>query len=228
MNRKVRLIVALVVTVALLGGGLLGAVAFAQTPTPPTGQTPGDVFWTTLASKLNVSVDTLKAAFRDAAKAAVAQSLKDGKLKQGQADKLNQRIDTMPLDQPPVPFLPHRKDPAPKGRLALEASKLMLNAAANVLGIGPDDLMKELRDGMTLAQIAQQKGVDPDKLKKAMLDTVNARIDQAVKNGKLSQDQANELKARIAERLDLTKRFPLPGPKLPQGRGPKPPKPPKP
>jgi len=239
MNRNLKLVLASAAAVALLGGGLLGAVAFAQTPTPPAGQTPGDVFWTTLASKLGVSVDTLKAAFRDAAKAVVAQRVKDGALKQDVADQLNQRIDKMPLNQPPFPTLraPERKGPSPQEKLMAQATKLMLDAAANALDMSPRDLMGELRDGMTLAEIAQQKGVDSNKVKTAMLTVVNTRIDEAVKNGKLTEDKAKELKAKIAEKLDLTQRFPLPDkpkspqgrwPKSPQGRWPKSPAPPKP
>lgn len=230
MNLK--LMLASVVAVVLLGSGLLGAAAFAQTPTPPTGQTPpggdlrpGDVFWTTLASKLGVSVDSLKAAFRDAAKAVVAQRVKDGTLrvKQDVADKLNQRIDKMPLNQPPFPVVPQRKGPSPKEKLTFQAGNLMLDTAANVLGMSPRDLMKELRNGMTLAEIAQQKGVDPNKVKTAMLAAVNTRIDEAVKNGKITEDKAKELESKIAEKLDLTQRFPLPGKaKSPQGRWPKP------
>jgi ribosomal protein S20 len=36
------------------------------------------------------------------------------------------------------------------------------------------------------------------------------RIDQAVKNGRLKQTQADQLKAQLAEKLDLSKPFPLP------------------
>ena len=89
----------------------------------------------------------------------------------------------------------------------------MLDTAANTLGMSPRDLLGELRDGLTLAEIAQQKGVDPNKLKTAMLAAVNARIDEAVKNGRLTQDKADELKAQLAEKLDLSKRFPLRKPK---------------
>jgi uncharacterized membrane protein len=131
MQRRTKLIIASVAAVILLGGGLAGAIAFAQTPTPPTGQTPGDVFWTTLASKLSVSADTLKAAFRDAAKAVVAQRVQAGKLSQDQADQLNQRIDKLPLDRPPLPILPLKRGSSPQEKIATAVSKLMSDTAAN-------------------------------------------------------------------------------------------------
>jgi len=69
--------------------------------------------------------------------------------------------------------------------------------------MSPRDLVKQLRDGLTLGQIAQQKGVDPNKVKAAMLSVLTARIDAAVKNGKLTQDRAAELKARLEKQVDL-------------------------
>jgi len=219
MNRMTKTLIASLMAVVLLGSGLLGGVALAQTPTPPNppssqsaeSPSPGDVFWSALAAKLNVSVDNLKAAFRDAAKAVVAQLVKDGKLPQAQADKLNQRIDKLPLKGMPLPILPQRKGPTPQQRIAAAASRLMLDTAANTLGMSSSDLQGELRDGLTLAEITQQKGIDLSKLKTAMLAAANTRIDEAVKNGRLTQDKANELKAKLAEKLDLSKRFPLPG-----------------
>jgi hypothetical protein len=221
MNRITKTLIASLMAIVLLGSGLLSGVSLAQTPTPPippssqpaTPPSPGDVFWSALAAKLNVSVDNLKAAFRDAAKTVVAQLVKDGKLTQTQADKVNQRIDKLPLNSIPVPILPQRKGPTPQQRIAAATRKLMLDTAANTLGMSPSDLQGELRDGLTLAEIAQQKGVDPNKLRTAMLAAANTRIDEAVKNGTLhvTQDQADALKAQLAEKLDLSKRFPLPG-----------------
>ena len=227
MNRRTKTLIASLMAVVLLGSGLWGGVALAQTPTPPNppssqaaaSPSPGDVFWSALAAKLGTNIDNLKAALRDAAKAVVAQRVKENKLTQTQADQLNQRIDKMPLKGMPLPILPQRKGPTPQQKITAAAGKLMLDTAANTLGLSPRDLQGELRDGLTLAEIAQQKGVAPDKVKTAMLTATNARIDEAVKNGKLAQDKADELKAKLAEKLDLSKRFPLPGkPKPPKSK----------
>ena len=221
MNQMTKTLIASVMAVVLLG--LFSSVSLAQTPTPPNPPSsqqaappsPGDVFWAALAAKLNVSVDNLKTAFREAAKAVVADLVKDGKLTQTQTDKLNQRIDQLPLKGMPLPILPQRKGPTPQQRTATAARKLMLDTAANTLGMSPNDLQGELHDGLTLAEIAQQKGIDPNKLKTAMLTAANTRIDEAVKNGKLTQDKADQLKTQLAEKLDLSKPFPLPKPQKP-------------
>jgi polyhydroxyalkanoate synthesis regulator phasin len=221
MKRWTKFSVAMTVVVVLLAGGAFALVASAQAPTPPAGSTPGDVFWATLAAKLNVSQDTLKSAVRDAAKAVVAEGVKAGKFNQEQADKLNQRIDKLPLNQVPLPMMPLQRGPSPQQKMQAERLKVMLDSAANTLGMSPSDLIKELRDGLTLGQIAQQKGVDPNKVRAAMLSVLTERIDQAVKNGKMTQDKANELTAKLEKQVDLNKRFQLPG-KSPQDKPPKP------
>ena len=164
-----------------------------------------------MAAKLNVSQDALKSAFRDAAKAAVAEGVKAGRFKQEQADKLNQRIDKLPLDRVPFFSMPSRRGPSLQQKAQTQLLRVMLDSAANTLGMSPRGLTKQLRDGLTLGQIAQQKGVDPNKVKAAMLSVLTARIDEAVKNGKLSQDRATELKARLEKQVDLHKRLHLPG-----------------
>jgi polyhydroxyalkanoate synthesis regulator phasin len=220
MNRTTKITVAVVAAVVLLATGVLAVTAFAQTP---TGQTPGDVFWSTLASKLNVSQDALKSAVREAAKAVVAQTVKDGKLKQDAADKLNQKIDQMPLDKVPFPITPAKRAAA-RNTAQAESLRQMLDTAANTLNISRSDLLAELRDGLTLGQIAQQKGFDPNKLKAAMLAVPYTRIDEAVKNGKLTQDKANEMKAKLDKGIDLNKRIQVPGqaPAKPQSKSTKP------
>ena len=204
MKRWLKFAIAIAVVVVLLAGGAFALVASAQTPTPPIGRKPGDVFWATLAAKLNVSQDALKSAIRDSAKAVVAEAVKAGKVKQEQADKLSQRIDKLPLDHVPFPIVPLQQ------KARADTLKVMLDSAANTLGMTPRDLMVQLRDGLTLGQIAQQKGVDPDKVRAAMLAVPTARIDEAVKNGKLTQDKANELKAKLDKQVDLNKRIQLP------------------
>ena len=217
MKRWTKFSIAAVVVV-LLSGGAFALVAYAQTPTPPARSKPGDVFWATLAAKLNVSQDALKSAIRDSAKAVVAEAVKAGKVKQEQADKLNQRIDKLPLDQVPFPIVP------PQQKARVDTLKVMLDSAANMLGMAPRGLMDQLRDGLTLGQIALQKGVDPNKVRAAMLSVPTARIDEAVKNGRLTQDKANELKARLEKQVDLNKRIQMPAKQPvnpPQGKAPK-------
>ena len=141
----------------------------------------------------------------------VAEGVKAGRFKQEQADKLSQRIDKLPLDRVPFPSMPSRRGPSLQQKVQAQMLRAMLDSAANTLGMSPRGLMKQLRDGLTLGQIAQQKGVDPNKVRTSMLSVPTARIDAAVKNGELTQDRAAELKARLEKQVDLNKQLHLPG-----------------
>lgn len=71
------------------------------------------------------------------------------------------------------------------------------DAAAKALGLTPEQLFAELHSGKTLDQIATDKGVDiqkvKDAIKSAQVEAQKAAIQQAVKDGKLTQEQADWL-----------------------------------
>ena len=70
-------------------------------------------------------------------------------------------------------------------------------AVAKALGMTVDQLNAEYRAGKTLAQIAQAKNVSLEKLHDAMEDVHKAALQQAVKDGKLTQAQADAILARM-------------------------------
>jgi hypothetical protein len=74
----------------------------------------------------------------------------------------------------------------------------MIDAFAEKLGISVDDLNTRLANGETMAQIASSKGLTADQFTTLMADARTQAIDQAVKNGTLTQDQADWMKQRGA------------------------------
>ena len=64
-----------------------------------------------------------------------------------------------------------------------------------------DELRTQLREGKTIAAVAQEKGVDVQKVIDAMVAAQSQRIDQAVKDGKLTAEQAAERKQNLAARV---------------------------
>jgi polyhydroxyalkanoate synthesis regulator phasin len=188
----------------------VSAVALAQTPNPPaqpTSPTAAQTFWQTLASKLGVTVETLQQDVRDALKAVVAQLLKDGKLTQTQADSANTRVDKQLFDKGMFgPFGGGRGFGMRGGMFA--GGNAEMAAAAAKLGMTTQDLMTELRSGKTLADVAKEKNVTADELKAAIITAVTAQIDQAVKDGKLTQTQAEQLKSKLDSQIDLNKSWP--------------------
>jgi lambda repressor-like predicted transcriptional regulator len=67
-----------------------------------------------------------------------------------------------------------------------------MDAAAKVLGLQPADLLRALKDGQSLADLAKSKGVSQDDLVKAMASAIG----QA--NTNLSADQATQIATRMA------------------------------
>ena len=200
-----------VVVVAVVMALSVSAIVFAQTPTPPnppktaTPSPYAQTFWQTLADKLGVTVDKLQSAVRDALKATVDKMLSDDKLTQQQADQAKSRIDSQTFDKLPFgPFFGGRHFGPFPGKLQFGSAAL--DAAAQKLGMTTQDLMTELRNGKTLADVAKEKNVNSDDLKTAIVNAINAQIDQAVKDGKLTQTQADKIKAQVAQ-INLDQSF---------------------
>jgi hypothetical protein len=77
-----------------------------------------------------------------------------------------------------------------------------LSAAADYLGLSPSELFAKLRSGQSLAQIAgSTSGKSVSGLIDAMTAAQKKAVDAAVKDGRLSQAQADELTARLKDRI---------------------------
>lgn len=72
---------------------------------------------------------------------------------------------------------------------------------ATILGVDEATIKDQLKQGKTLAQIAQDKGVTEDVLLQKLTDAENQAIDSAVTAGKITQTQADKMKSGLADRL---------------------------
>lgn len=77
----------------------------------------------------------------------------------------------------------------------------LLGTAAKALGVSTDELKSQLDGGKTVAQVAQDKGVDLNAVITALTDAVNASLDQAVTDGKMTADEATQKKADVTQRV---------------------------
>jgi ribosomal protein S20 len=118
----------------------------------------------------------------------------DGTLTQAQADKVKERLKAAG----PKAGGPGRGGPG--GHVGLD-HKAGLEAAAGAIGIGVDDLRAALQSGRSMAEVAQEHGVDPQKVIDALTAEATKRIDQAVTDGKLTQEQADKAKSRLGEAI---------------------------
>jgi ribosome recycling factor len=96
---------------------------------------------------------------------------------------------------------------------------LDLNAAAQAIGITPQQLKQEL-PGKSLAQVASAHGKSGADVATALKNAAHQRIDQAVSSGRVTADQANTEKTNIDQRIDnlVNQVMPQGGPG--NGRGP--------
>jgi len=76
-----------------------------------------------------------------------------------------------------------------------------LEAAAEAIGIEADALREALQSDQTIAQVAEANGVEPQAVVDALVADVSARIDQKVADGDLTQEEADEKKAELPERI---------------------------
>ena len=80
--------------------------------------------------------------------------------------------------------------------------RLDLSAAATALDLTEDELREALRaDDTSLADVAEQQDVEVDTLVDALVTAQQERIDQAVEDGDLTQEQADERLADLEERV---------------------------
>jgi polyhydroxyalkanoate synthesis regulator phasin len=77
-----------------------------------------------------------------------------------------------------------------------------LEAAATALGMTEDELRTALEpEGTTLAQVAEAEGVPVDDLVAALVEAEQERVAQAVEDGRLTQEEADERLAGLEERV---------------------------
>lgn len=83
----------------------------------------------------------------------------------------------------------------------------LVDATATATGLPVDQVIAALQEGKTFAQIAEESGVDPQAIVDVFLADREAELAQAVAEGRITQEQADQMLAEMAEhvsaRLDL-------------------------
>jgi len=131
-------------------------------------------------------------------KEAVAGLVSDGTLTQAQADKVAETLDQSDVFRGPGG---HGGMGGGPGGPAGMRGGMDLSVAAETLGLETDALLDLLRDGSTLADVAEQQGVEVSTLVDTLVAAATERIDEAVADGALEQDRADDLKADLESRI---------------------------
>ena len=147
-------------------------------------------------------VATVEAAAKVTALADLKQAVTDGKVTQDQADKL-----TLALDKALDKLVNY---PFPKGAiqgnrvtklLTAAGTGLLVKATADAAKISQRDLLQELRDGKTLAQIATEHNADVNQIVSSTVTDATDRINKQVTAGKIKDADAKILIAALPDGL---------------------------
>ena len=198
MTKKTKQIVVLGALVAALAIGAGAAIAGGGLGFGNDQQS----FLNDAAKRLNVTPAELEAALRGAYSDRIDAAVAAGKLTKEQADALKKRSaqGALPLFGGPRHGGPGHGGPG-RGGPGLHG-QASLAAAATYLGLTPAELRTQLESGKSLAEIAKAQGKSVDGLKKTLSADLQRKLDAAVKDGKLTQAQADEIESRLTEHLD--------------------------
>jgi hypothetical protein len=131
-------------------------------------------------------------------KSALSGLVGDGTLTQAQADKVAGTLDSK---------MPRRGEGAergmrgPGGHFGRMGMKDIQAAAAKALGLTPAQLHASMESGKSLADVAKAQKVSVGVLVKAMVTAAEADLATAVKDGRLTQAQADTMKSSLTKRI---------------------------
>jgi hypothetical protein len=87
-------------------------------------------------------------------------------------------------------------------------------AVQELLGLDQEQIREARESGSSLAEIAEQQGVSLDELTSAIVAAADERLDEAVSEGRISQDEADtrlaEIQENVTERVQSTETGPGP------------------
>jgi len=173
---------------ALVGGG----AAIAADRLTPKEQS--DAVVADAAKQLGVEASELDAALKKALSNRVDAAVAAGDITEAQGDAMKERIAAGEI--PLVGVGPGG------GHHAFGHHFVGLDAAADYLGITEEALRTSLREGSTLAEIADEKGKSVDGLKDALVAAAKADLAEAVEDGRLTAAQQAEIVADLPDRID--------------------------
>jgi hypothetical protein len=174
-----------------LGVAGLGGTALA------TSSSGGNSFFDDVAHRLGVSPAKLQSAVNGALADRLDRLVQQGRLTRAQADAILKHAKAGGGGFPFggwAPFHRHDHFHGPMGG--------PLAGAAKYLGLPAGDLMKELHAGKSPAAIAKAQGKSVSGLESALIAPVKARLDAAVKAGRLTKGRERHLLDMITRGTD--------------------------
>ena len=199
---------------------LIGAAALVAALTDMTGMTPQELLadvepgTTTLAQVAEANgIDPAAVVAEASANITerINQAVENGRLSQEQADEILANLDanlTELMNQP----IPERQRHPVADRIREAGIRTLVNALAEATGMDVADMLAQAQEqGLTtLAEIAEANGVAPEDVVAAAVADATEHINQAVTDGNLTQEQADNLIAGLEEAFTNAMNHPLP------------------
>ncbi len=171
----------------LLASAHTGQSNTAATSTPTTStNTYCQQYLQDLANRLHVSVSVLQQDKLSAREDVLAQMVKDGKLTQSQATAIEQKLQSHQA-------CTGKGNGAGRGIVLASLKQYLPTIESQVAGglkLTSSQLTADLKNGQSLNQIATAQGVTSAQLHTIVLNAVQSAVNQAVKDGNLTQTQA--------------------------------------
>lgn len=189
----------------------VGAV-FAEDDSSQSG--PFDDFIARLAQNLGIGEDQLRQAVRQTQEQLIDEGEQAGRILPEMADRLRQRLTEG--DLPAFGWHGHGRDGGRFGKPGhiLHAAD-PVGVVAEETGLTREEVREELRQGKSLAQVGEEHGVGRDQLRDALVANVEESLQEAVQNGRLDQQRADEIlegyRQHVDDLLDRTRPNPRNG-----------------
>ena len=183
-----------------LGKGLIGAAAevLGLEPSDIVDQLRGGSTLAEIAAANGSTTDAIVAAAVANLSERLDEAVADERLTREEADEkladAEERLTERAESDEPFEF---------RGRghgFGKRGFRLGPDVLTETLGMTPQELREALGAGQTLAEIAEAQGVSTDDLVAALTSRITEKLDEAVADGKLTQEEADEKLADIEER----------------------------
>ena len=192
------MVVGVAVLVGLLGVALLGAVAFAQDD--DGADWPFDFpqrLHEAIAGVLGISVEEYDSAVDTARDQVLGEAVSEGWLTREQADRMAERAAEGFGPGMRGGSFGRRGGPGFMGR----GETSLVTVVAGALGMTTEDLVAELQDGKSIADVAAEQGVELQAIADAYIARRTEGLDAAVEEGRITQEQADWMLEHMSEEV---------------------------
>jgi hypothetical protein len=181
-----------------------GAQALIEAAVAETGLEAGDIMeqlrdGVTLADITTANGGTIEVVIASAVADAterINNAVAEGRLTQEEADERLAALETTFTDAVNSQFPGH--DGRPGARLLAHG---LARQVAEATGLEMSDIVAQIRGGATVAEILTANDVDVTVFTSDVITSASERLAQAVENGRLTQERADEMIAQLTERL---------------------------